>query len=113
MQLDVYPLRPEDSEPADPFFFDASVIGQFRRKSFFCMRCMRREGPSLHRDGVLLVIGNRYFAVDFDCFVKLGLLFRGQSLSEAQARRQLPFVRFRTGSRLADDATDLAVAEPL
>ena len=92
------PLPSYLSEPADPFFHGATIIGQFRRRPFFCVRCARREGPTLHRDGVLLVIGGRYFAVDFSCFEKLDLLYRNETLTEGRARRVLPFVRFRAGA---------------
>ena len=92
------PLPRSLVEPADPFFHNATVVGQFRRRPFFCVRCARREGPTLHRDGVLLVIGGRYFAVDFSCFEKLELPYRGETLSEGRARRVLPFVRFRIGA---------------
>jgi hypothetical protein len=85
-------------EPADPFFHEADVLGQFRRHAFFCARCSRREGPALHRDGVLLQIGARFFAVDFPCFAKLELPFAGELLNEGRARRVLPFVRFQTGT---------------
>ncbi|GIW05458.1 MAG: hypothetical protein KatS3mg060_0263 [Dehalococcoidia bacterium] len=97
-------------EPADPFFHDAKIVGQFRRRPFFCVRCARREGPTLHRDGVLLIIGGRYFAVDFSCFEKLDLPFRGELLNEGRARRMLPFVRFRTGA--VEDATTAAADPP-
>ncbi|MCS6801568.1 MAG: hypothetical protein RMM58_10680 [Chloroflexota bacterium] len=93
------------AEPTDPFFHPATVVGQFRRRPFFCVRCARREGPVLHRDGVLLIIGGRYFAVDFACFEKLELPFRGEVLSEHRARRVLPFVRFRTGAVAASGST--------
>lgn len=91
------PLPSFLAEPADPFFHGATVVGQFRRRSFFCVRCARREGPTLHRDGVLLIVGGRYLAVDFACLEKLEIPFRGETLTEHRARRALPFVRFRTG----------------
>ncbi|MFN8533100.1 MAG: hypothetical protein U0556_06105 [Dehalococcoidia bacterium] len=84
-------------EPADPFFLEATVVGQFRRQPFFCVRCSRREGPALHRDGALLLVGGRYFAVDFGCLAKLELISHGEVLTEGRARRVLPFVRFRMG----------------
>ena len=109
--MNLSPLPHAFADPADPFFTGAQVVGQFRRHPFFCVRCSRREGPPLHQEGVLLLIGNRYFAVDFSCFAKLELPYRGEMLSEGRARRVLPFVRYRTGTREEDPPAERPPAE--
>ena len=84
-------------EPADPFFKDVTVLGQFRRRRFFCLACQRRGAPSLHRDGVLIVAHGRWHPVGFSCLAKMQAGFRGQVLEETLARRILPFVQLRYG----------------
>jgi len=95
------------TEPADPFFDGAEVVGQFRRQSFFCVRCSRREAPPLYNEGVCLQIRDRIFAIDFRCAAQLGLTFDGKILSEGMARRILPIVRYRQEIALKDSTADL------
>ncbi|MCS7002958.1 MAG: hypothetical protein NZ518_08930, partial [Dehalococcoidia bacterium] len=85
-------------------FLDAKVIGQFRRKPFFCVSCSRREGPALNRDGVLLALHGYYLSVCFRCAAQNQLTFHGRPLTEQLARRLLPFVRYRVGPVQPNDA---------
>jgi hypothetical protein len=94
-------------EPPDPFFDGAEVIGQFRRQSFFCVRCSRREAPPLHYEGVCIRLRDSIFAIDFRCAAQLGLTFTGKLLSEGMARRILPIVRYRQETPLKEQAPAL------